>query len=87
MPREKQPNNLVDVIGEPRVRITIVRDVPAGKNIARIILLVATIKKIQNRSSEARSEDIYLDNCNPPTPPLTSRMRSRRQTKAEEYLL
>jgi hypothetical protein len=33
---------LVDVAGESRVRITIVKDVAAGTNIVRIILLAAT---------------------------------------------
>jgi hypothetical protein len=39
---------LVDVAGESRVRITIVKDVAAGKiiaRIARIILLAATMRK------------------------------------------
>jgi hypothetical protein len=36
---------MVDVAGESRVRITIVKDVAAGKIIARIILLVATMRK------------------------------------------
>jgi hypothetical protein len=36
---------LVDVAGESRVRISIVEDVAAGKIIARIILLAATMRK------------------------------------------
>jgi hypothetical protein len=36
---------MVDVAGEPSIRITIVEDVAAGANIARIILLVATMRK------------------------------------------
>jgi hypothetical protein len=42
---KKQLNNLVNVAGEPRARITIVEDVAAGKVIAGIILLAATMKK------------------------------------------
>jgi hypothetical protein len=38
-------NNLVDIIEELRVRITIVEDVVAEKIIARIILLTATMRK------------------------------------------
>jgi hypothetical protein len=36
---------LVDIAEESRVRITIVEDVEAGTNIARIILLAATKRK------------------------------------------
>jgi hypothetical protein len=36
---------LINVTGESRVRITIVEDVAAGTNIARIILLAAIKKK------------------------------------------
>jgi hypothetical protein len=36
---------LIDVAGESRVRITIVEDVVAGINTARIILLAATKRK------------------------------------------
>jgi hypothetical protein len=36
---------LVDIAGESRVQITIVEDVAAGKIIARIILLAATMRK------------------------------------------
>jgi hypothetical protein len=43
--REKRPNSLVDVAGEPSIRITIVEDIAAGTNIARIILLAATMRK------------------------------------------
>jgi hypothetical protein len=43
--REKKPNSLVDVAGELGVRITIVEDVAARTNLARIILLAATIRK------------------------------------------
>jgi hypothetical protein len=43
--REEKPNNLVNVAGEPKVQITIVKDVAAGINIARITLLVATRRK------------------------------------------
>jgi hypothetical protein len=39
---------MMDVVGEPTVRITIVDDVVAGINIARIILLVPTIRKDQS---------------------------------------
>jgi hypothetical protein len=35
---EEKPNSLVDVAGESRVRITIVEDVAARRNIARITL-------------------------------------------------
>jgi GTPase len=38
-------NNLVDVVGDSRVRITIVEGIAAGKIIARIVLLVATNEK------------------------------------------
>jgi hypothetical protein len=58
--REKRSNSLVDAAGEPSVRITIVGDVAAGINIARIILLVATMRKLQNRLGEVRSERPYL---------------------------
>jgi hypothetical protein len=43
--REKRPNSLVDVAGEPSIRIAIVEDVAAEINIARIILLAATMRK------------------------------------------
>jgi hypothetical protein len=43
--REEKPNSLVDIAGEPKVRITIVEDVAAGTNIASITLLVATRRK------------------------------------------
>jgi hypothetical protein len=36
---------LVKVTSEPTTRITIVDDVAAGKNIARIILLAITMRK------------------------------------------
>jgi hypothetical protein len=36
---------MVDVAGESRIRITIIEDVAAGKIIARIILLAATMRK------------------------------------------
>jgi hypothetical protein len=36
---------LIDVAGESRVRITIVKDVAAGTNTVRIILLAATKRK------------------------------------------
>jgi hypothetical protein len=36
---------LVDIAGESRVRISNVEDVAAGKIIARIILLAATMRK------------------------------------------
>jgi hypothetical protein len=43
--KKKQPNNLVNIVGEPRVRISIVDDVAAGTNIATTIVLAATMKK------------------------------------------
>jgi hypothetical protein len=43
--REKRPNSLIDVVGETSIRITIVKDVAAGTNITRIILLAATMRK------------------------------------------
>jgi hypothetical protein len=43
--REKKLNNLVDIVGKPRVQITIIEDVAAGTNIARTTLLAATMKK------------------------------------------
>jgi hypothetical protein len=43
--REKQPNNMVDVVVEPKVRITIVDDVAVGTNIERTSLLAATVRK------------------------------------------
>jgi hypothetical protein len=58
--REKRPNSLVDADGESSVRITIVEDVAAGINIARIILLAVTMRKLQNRLGEVRSERPYL---------------------------
>jgi hypothetical protein len=36
---------LVNIVGEPRVRITIIEDVEAGTNIARIIFLAPTKRK------------------------------------------
>jgi hypothetical protein len=42
--REEKPNNLVNIAGKPRVRITIVEDVAVGINITRITLLAATRK-------------------------------------------
>jgi hypothetical protein len=43
--REEKSNNLVNVAGEPKVRITIVKDVAAGINIVRKTLLAATRRK------------------------------------------
>jgi hypothetical protein len=43
--REKQPNRLVDVVGEPRVRITIIGDVAIGRNIARTNIIAATMTR------------------------------------------
>jgi hypothetical protein len=40
--REEKLNNLVNIAEKPGVRITIVKDVAVGTNIARITLLVAT---------------------------------------------
>jgi hypothetical protein len=45
---EKEIEHLVDVIGEPRVRIVIVKDVEAETNIVRIILFAAIMKKSKN---------------------------------------
>jgi hypothetical protein len=42
--RKEKPNNLVNVTEKPRVRITIVEDVAVGTNIARITLLVTTMR-------------------------------------------
>jgi hypothetical protein len=36
---------MVNVVGEPRIRIAIVEDVAIGKNIARTNLLVTTMRK------------------------------------------
>jgi hypothetical protein len=36
---------LIDVAGESRVQITIIEDIAAGTNTARIILLAATKRK------------------------------------------
>jgi hypothetical protein len=36
---------MVDVVGEPKAQITIVDNVAAQKNIVRIILLTATMRK------------------------------------------
>jgi hypothetical protein len=58
--REKRPNSLVDAAGEPSVRIIIVEDVAVGIIIVRIILLAATMRKLQNRLGEVRSERPYL---------------------------
>jgi hypothetical protein len=55
-PYEKKSNSLVNVIEEPKVQIIIVEDLDAIINIARIILLAATKKKVQNRSGKTRSE-------------------------------
>jgi hypothetical protein len=41
---EDKPNSLIDVAGEPRVRINVIEDVAVGVDIARINLLVATNK-------------------------------------------
>jgi hypothetical protein len=77
---------LVDVARESRVRITIVEDIAVGTNIARIILLVTTKKKIQNQSGEARSDEPYLKECNLPTSPLMSGGRSRRRSKGRRSI-
>jgi hypothetical protein len=42
--REENPNNLVNIAGKPRVRTTIVEDIVVETNIARITLLVATMR-------------------------------------------
>jgi hypothetical protein len=43
--RAKWPNSPVDIAGESRVRITIVEDVAAKTNIARITRLAAAMRK------------------------------------------
>jgi hypothetical protein len=43
--REKQPNSPIDVVGEPRVRITIAEDVAVRTNIARTNILAATMTR------------------------------------------
>jgi hypothetical protein len=78
---------LIDVAGETGVQITIVDDVAAGTNTARIILLAATKRKDPNRSDEARSEGPYLKEFNLPTPPLTSGGRSRRRSKDQRSII
>jgi type IV secretory pathway component VirB8 len=40
--REEKPNSLVNIAGKPRVRITIIKEVAVGTNIARITLLATT---------------------------------------------
>jgi hypothetical protein len=70
---------LVDVAGNPRVRITIVEDVTDGTKIVRTNIIAATMRKILDRPGETRSEDPYLENFNLPTPPLMSRGRSHRR--------
>jgi hypothetical protein len=80
--REKKPNSLVNVVGEPRVRITINEDVAPMTNITQIILLTA-IKKEPKSIWEVRSEGSYLNKFNLRTPPLMSGGRSRGQTKGQ----
>jgi hypothetical protein len=46
--REDEPDSLVNVVGESRIRITIVEDVAAGIDIARTNILVTT-NKIHSR--------------------------------------
>jgi hypothetical protein len=54
--RDEKMNSLVDVAREP----TIVEDVVAGTNIARITILTPTKRKSPNRSGEERSRRPYL---------------------------
>jgi hypothetical protein len=54
------PNSRINVAREPRVRINIIENVAVGVDIARINLLVATNKTIQDRFSKVRSERPYL---------------------------
>jgi hypothetical protein len=42
---EKQPNSLVNIVGEPRVWITIAENIVIETNIARTNILAATIRK------------------------------------------
>jgi hypothetical protein len=42
---KKQPNIMIDIVGEPRERITIVENVGAWTNNARTILLAGTMRK------------------------------------------
>jgi hypothetical protein len=61
-------------------------DVAAGTNFTRIMLLAATMRNLQNQFGEARSEGLYLENCNLPAP-LTSRKRSRHQKNNRRSLI
>jgi anaerobic glycerol-3-phosphate dehydrogenase len=79
---------LVDVAGESRVRITIVEDVVAGKIIARIILLAATMRKDPKsiwRSKIRRTIPRELFNL--PTLPLMPGQRSRHQRKNQRLII
>jgi hypothetical protein len=70
---------LVGVAGESRVRITIVEDVAAGINIARIILLAATKRKYPKL--------IYLKEFNLLTTSLTPRGKSHRRSKGRRSII
>jgi hypothetical protein len=78
---------LIDVTGESRVRITIVEDVAAGTNTARIILLMATKRKDPKSIWRSGSEGPYLKEFNLPTPPLTPGGRSRRRSKGRRSII
>jgi hypothetical protein len=45
MSGQKKMDNLIDIVGESRVQITIIEDVDIETNTARIILLVVTKRK------------------------------------------
>jgi hypothetical protein len=74
---------LVHIAENSRVRITIVEDVAAGTNIARIIFLAATKRK----DLKSRSKGPYLNDFNLPTPPLTPGERSRRRSKGQKSII
>jgi hypothetical protein len=74
---------LIHIAGDLRVRITIVENVAAGTNIARIIFLTATKRK----DPKSRSKGPYLNDFNLPTPPLTPGGRSRRRSKGQRSII
>jgi hypothetical protein len=86
--RDKQPNNLVDIVDKSRVLITIVDDVAVETNTVRTILPTITMrKKIQNRSSKVRSKGPYLEKFNLATSPLMPGRRYIRRMKGRISLI
>jgi hypothetical protein len=53
--RAKKPNSLVEIAGELRVQITIIKDTTGGINISRTTILVATMRKYPKSIWQSRS--------------------------------